>query len=153
MIRARKLGHAALKVRDLAKSKEFYMRTLGLQVANENLTPPAVFLSFGREHHELALFELAISEGPLVAQPGLHHTAWQLGSLEELQAAHEQLKAMGVQIESTIDHDVIRSIYFHDPDGNGIELYCDMVSNGFEFMRTMGPKNEPLDLGEGRSDR
>ena len=43
---------------------------------------------------------------------------------------------MGVPIEATVEHNVTRSIYFPDPDGNRVELYCDMVDNGFEAMRT-----------------
>jgi catechol-2,3-dioxygenase len=35
-------------------------------------------------------------------------------------------------IESGAEHDVTRSIYFRDPDGNRVELYCDMMDNGFE---------------------
>jgi hypothetical protein len=27
-----------------------------------------------------------------------------------------------------------------------VELYCDMVANGFEVMRTLGPRRDPLDL-------
>jgi len=146
MIQARKLGHIVLKVRDAAKSRDFYTRTLGLKVAHEDLERGAVFLSFGEAHHDLALFQLATVEAPDAAQPGLHHMAWQLGSVEELQAAYRELKALGVPIESTVEHNVTRSIYFPDPDGNRVELYCDMVANGFEAMRTVGPRRDPLDL-------
>ena len=59
MIQARKLGHIVLKVRDAAKSRDFYTRTLGLKVAHEDLERGAVFLSFGEAHHDLALFQLA----------------------------------------------------------------------------------------------
>ncbi len=146
MIQARKLGHIVLKVRNAAQSRDFYMRTLGLKVAHEDLERGAVFLSFGESHHDLALFQLATGEGPDAAQPGLHHMAWQLGSVEELQAAYRELKALGLPIESTVEHNVTRSIYFPDPDGNRVELYCDMVANGFEAMRTVGPRRDPLDL-------
>lgn len=146
MIQARKLGHIVLKVRDAAKSRDFYTRTLGLKVAHEDLDRGAVFLSFGEAHHDLALFQLASGAAPDAAQPGLHHMAWQLGSVEELQAAYRELKALGVPIESTVEHNVTRSIYFPDPDGNRVELYCDMVANGFEAMRTIGPRRDPLDL-------
>ena len=71
--------------------------------------------------------------------------AWKLGSFEELRQAYQELKAMGVPIESTAEHNVTRSVYFHDPDGNRVELYCDMVENGFEAMRTVGPRRDPLD--------
>ena len=72
--------------------------------------------------------------------------AWQLGSFEELRDAYRELKTMGVPIEGTIEHNVTRSVYFRDPDGNRVELYCDMVDNGFEAMQTVGPKAVPLDI-------
>src|SRR5262245_26819805 len=146
MIQARRLGHVVLSVRDAARSRDFYTRTLGLKVAHEDLERGAVFLSFGREHHDLALFQTATGEPPDATQPGLHHMAWQLGSFEELQAAYRELKAIGIAIESTVEHNVTRSIYFPDPDGNRVELYCDMVENGFETMRTVGPRRDVIDL-------
>lgn len=149
MIQARKLGHIVLRVRDAQKSKDFYMRTLGLKLAHEDLTRGTVFLSFGEQHHELALFEPATGEASDSKQPGLHHAAWQLGSFEELQAAYRELKAMGIAVESTVEHNVTRSVYFPDPDGNRVELYCDMVADGFEAMRTLGPRRDVLDIETG----
>jgi catechol-2,3-dioxygenase len=149
MIQARKLGHIVLKVRDARKSKEFYVRTLGLNVAHEDYERGAVFLSFGDQHHDLALFQLASGEPPAAAQPGMHHMAWQLGSFEELQAAYRELKQIGIPVESTVEHNVTRSVYFPDPDGNRVELYCDMVTRGFEAMRTVGPRRDPIDMETG----
>jgi len=149
MIQARKLGHIVLRVRDAQKSKDFYMRTLGLKLAHEDLTRGSVFLSFGEQHHELALFEPASGEAPDAKQPGLHHAAWQLGSFEELQAAYRELKAMGIKVESTVEHNVTRSVYFPDPDGNRVELYCDMVERGFEAMQKVGPRREEIDMETG----
>jgi len=154
MIQARKLGHVVLKVRDARKSKEFYMRALGLQVAADAPEMGAVFLSFGAQHHDLALFQVATGEAPDAAQPGLHHTAWQLGSFEELQAAYRELERQGVPVESAIEHNVTRSIYFHDPDGNRVELYCDRYEDGgFEAMRTLGPKRDVMDIETGKVER
>jgi catechol 2,3-dioxygenase len=149
MIQARKLGHVVLKVRDMQKSKEFYTRALGLKVAYEQKDWGAVFLSFGEQHHELALFQLATGETPDDKQPGLHHMAWQLGNFEELQAAYRELGELGIKVESTIAHNVTRSIYFADPDGNRVELYCDMVEHGFEAMQTMGPRRDLMDIETG----
>jgi catechol-2,3-dioxygenase len=72
--------------------------------------------------------------------------AWRLPSFEELKAAYQELKEIGVPVESTVEHNVTRSVYFPDPDGNRVELYCDMVEDGFETMRTVGPKRDRLDL-------
>jgi catechol 2,3-dioxygenase len=149
MIQARKLGHVVLKVRDMQKAKDFYTRVLGLKVAYEDRQRGMVFLSFGKEHHELALFQLATGEPPEASQLGLHHMAWQLGSFAELQAAHRELVELGIPVEATIEHNVTRSVYVLDPDGNRVELYCDIVSNGFEAMRTLGPAVKPLDIETG----
>lgn len=149
MIQARKLGHVVLKVRDAEKSRDFYTRALGLKVAHENLERGAVFLSFGAEHHELALFQLASGETPAAEQPGMHHMAWQLGSFEALQAAYRELVELGISVESTVEHNVTRSVYFPDPDGNRVELYCDMVDNGFESMQTLGPARYDLNIETG----
>ena len=151
MIQARKLGHVVLKVRDVQASKTFYTRVLGLQVAHEDRQRGAVFLSFGTEHHDLALFQLATGDTPAATQPGLHHTAWQLESFEALQDAYQELGQLGIAVESTIEHNVTRSVYFHDPDGNRVELYCDMVPNGFEAMQTLGPVRMPLNMETGET--
>ena len=149
MIQARKLGHIVLKVRDAQQAKDFYIRVLGLQVAYEDRQRGMVFLSFGTEHHELALFQLATGEPPEATQPGVHHIAWQLGSFAELQAAHRELVELGIPVEATVEHNVTRSVYFFDPDGNRVELYCDMVSNGFAAMQTLGPARKLLDIETG----
>ncbi len=146
MIQAKRLGHVVLKVRDAGTSRDFYVKTLGLKVAHEDLSRGAVFLSFGTEHHDLALFQLATGEPPSEAQPGLHHMAWRLDNFDELREAYQELRAMGIPIESTVEHNVTRSVYFPDPDGNRVELYCDMVENGFETMRTVGPRRDPLSM-------
>ena len=149
MIQARKLGHIVLKVRDAQQAKDFYIRVLGLQVAYEDRQRGMVFLSFGTEHHELALFQLATGEPPEATQPGVHHIAWQLGSFAELQAAHRELVELGIPVEATVEHNVTRSVYLFDPDGNRVELYCDIVSNGFEAMQTLGPARKLLDIETG----
>jgi catechol 2,3-dioxygenase len=153
MIQARKLGHVVLRVRDARKSKEFYMRALGLKLAWEDLDRGAVFLSFGEQHHDLALFQPAAQPAADASHAGLHHTAWQVGSFEELQAAYQELRAMGFAVESTVEHNVTRSVYFPDPDGNRVELYCDMVENGFETMRTVGARRDVLDIETGEVQR
>src|SRR5881396_1386231 len=76
MIQAKRLGHVVLNVRDAEKSRDFYTQTLGLKVAHENLERGAVFLSYGKGHHDLALFQQATGELPARTQPGLHHVAW-----------------------------------------------------------------------------
>ena len=103
MIQAKRLGHVVLNVRNAEKSRDFYTQTLGLKVAHEDLERGAVFLSFGKEHHDLALFQHATGEPPAKTQPGLHHMAWRLDSFDELKAAYKELKRMGIPLDSTAE--------------------------------------------------
>src|SRR5262249_61216091 len=120
MIQAKKLGHLVLKVRDARKSRDFYTRALGLKVAYEDLEHGAVFLSFGTQHHELALFQLATGETPDAKQPGLHHTAWQLRSFAGVQAADRQLQEGGGTVRATIEHNAPARAFFPASSGNRV---------------------------------
>jgi len=57
----------------------------------------------------------------------MYHFGLKIGeSDDELRAAIEQLRAVGVTIVGTTDHGVTHSVYILDPDGNEIELYIDV---------------------------
>jgi catechol-2,3-dioxygenase len=149
MIAVERLAHVVLNVRDVRAAKAFYMTVLGLKVANENIARGMVFLSTGTDHHQLALFERASGPAPDATQPGLIHMAWRLADLDALRAAHRELKAAGITIESTIRHAMTHSLYVRDPDGHLVELYCDRWDNGFEIFATMPNQNDPIDLETG----
>ncbi len=67
-----------------------------------------------------------------------------------MQAAHKELQGLGVSVEATIQHNVTKSVYFRDPDGNLVELYCYRWDKGFEAMQTMGLKINRLDMETGK---
>ena len=127
MIRPERIGHAVIKVRDLERSRKFYTEVLGMQIMKDVPEIPGVFLAnHGRDHHELALFEVgAEAEAPSAKAVGLLHIAFRLGSQEELEAAYHELKDKGVPVHFTVNHGITRSVYFEDPDGYELEVYCD----------------------------
>jgi len=148
MIKPKKLGHIVLKVSDMAASRDFYMRTLGLKVSAENLKQGVCFLSIGDEHHDIAVFQRATEPAPSPEQPGLIHIAWQLPDMDELRAAYRELTAGGIAVRA-LQHNVTNSIYFDDPDGHTIELYVDRWENNFEAMTTNNQPTVPLDIESG----
>lgn len=50
------------------------------------------------------------------------HTAWKVDTSEELAAWRAQLEARGVEVMYQIEHEVIESIYFRDPNGYFLEI-------------------------------
>ena len=127
MIHTDRIGHIVLKVRDLERSRHFYTEVMGLDVMKELPEVKMLFLASNRrDHHEIALVEV----GPQARAPkpddvGLAHCAFRLKNKEDLRAAYHELKQRGVPISFTVNHGITRSVYFLDPDGNQIEVYCD----------------------------
>jgi catechol-2,3-dioxygenase len=125
-MRVHQLGHVVLQVRDRERSERFYTGVLGFVIAARKEAPPATFFTLGN-HHDLAIVEVG-NDGPDAAAngPGLRHVAFKVGdSTAELRRFKAHLDELGVEIARIMDHTVTESIYFHDPDGNGIEVYVD----------------------------
>ena len=120
------IGHVVLKVRDLEKSVPFYTEALGLkEVARSGRG--MVFFAIEDNHHDIAIVETG-GDAPSAPDnaPGLAHLALKVGnSLDDLRKAKAWLESKGVEIDRTADHDVSKSIYFHDPDGNELEFFVD----------------------------
>ena len=142
----KRVGHLVINVRDQEASTKFYTEVLGFEVAVDR-PGFGTFLTCGRIHHDLALFQAApdaepVKEGAL----GLNHMALQVEDFETLTAYYNTLKDHGMEMRTT-DHSMTKSIYIKDPDGNGIELFCnsfDTAEEGLEEMRRPGRKNTEL---------
>lgn len=148
MIRPRKVGHVVLNGQDLEKMERFYTEVLGFEVVARTKRPRGVFFSLGAQHHDLAVIQAPI-EGQLQrpTPTGLHHVALQVGSQEELKACYRELKAREVPIAGTVNHHITHSVYFFDPEGNMVELFCDIGEDGLERIRRgEAAALDPLDL-------
>ena len=117
-----KIGHVHLKVSDLKKAEEFYTKIFGFRVAERAAN--YIFLTFGKEHHDLALQEHRNATRPSDDMVGLYHFAVKFENLKQLADAYFKLKKLKINF-SPIDHGISKTIYFADPDDNGIEVYVD----------------------------
>ena len=121
------LGHVVLRVTDQARAERFYSGVLGLPIMArfDQDGMKMTFFTLGN-HHDFAVMEVS-GEGSSHAESavGLHHVAFKIGdSLDELREAKTMLEGAGVAV-TPIDHEVTKSLYFNDPDGNGVEVYVD----------------------------
>ncbi|GAB3627106.1 glyoxalase [Pandoraea terrae] len=133
-LKPRRLGHMVLMVRDIQKSVKFYTEVLGLKVSDW-ISDQMVFLRAGTDHHDLALSQLPkdspdLDDLPRYSRPGLEHFSYLIDSVEEMERSVTVLQEHGVEIVRGIGrHGPGDNFFlvFKDPDGNNVELYCDMT--------------------------
>jgi catechol 2,3-dioxygenase len=139
------MGEVRLTVADLARSRDFYERALGLRATERDDGT----LALGVEGEA----SLIVLTGDASAPPrprrttGLFHLAVLLPSRRELALALWRLAEARVALDGASDHLVSEALYLHDPDGNGIEIYRDRPRE--EWPRadgTLEMATLPLDL-------
>lgn len=84
------------------------------------------FFALGGTHHDFAVLEVG-AEAPAAegSGVGLSHVAFKLGDdIETLKKAKADLDRAGIPCRAA-DHEVSKSLYLADPDGNRIEFYVD----------------------------
>ena len=135
-IRNAALGHIVLNVADLKKSERFYREVLGLNVSARNLETKMTFLSYGKEHHDIALQALPKGTKHVAGRgaPKLHHFCVYVDSNQIIDKIYPVLKRRRIPVVSGPETLVVagnRSISFLDPDGNRVEIACN--ANKFKF--------------------
>ena len=66
-----------------------------------------------------------------------------------MQAAHERLVEARATIDHIVDHGMTRSVYFLDPDGIVMELFCDTYATedeGLAYMKSTRGGAAPMDI-------
>ena len=145
-----RLGHLRLDVADLDRMAQFYCDALGLSV-RERATDEESHYAFLTDaqpipggaqdgmHHRLVLRQSREASGePLAESTRLDHFAWELDDEAELLAAVERLREMGCQTDLQ-EAQIAWQCYFHDPEGNKLEVYTD---------RRKRPDGNPLWQGQ-----
>lgn len=120
------IGHIHLTVSDLERALGFYRDLLGFEVTAK-YGEQAVFLSAGGYHHHIGLNTWAGKGAtpPPEGHTGLYHAAILFPTRKALATVLKRLLDEGYPVDGASDHGVSEAIYLHDPDHDGIELYCD----------------------------
>ena len=143
------VGHVHLKVADLDRAIGFYRDVLGFEL-QQTYGDQAAFLSAGGYHHHIGLntWESQGGSPPAPGTTGLYHVAILYPDRPALADAVRRVLEAGIPLQGASDHGVSEAIYLADPDGNGVELYCDRPRE--EWPRSpdgaLGMFTRPLDL-------
>lgn len=137
MIKIDQIHHVAYRCTDAKKTAQFYKEYLNMDLLvciSEDKVPSTkepnpymhIFLDAG-QGNILAFFEL-IGEKDMGSDPNtpkwVQHIAFQVKDLEALEAAKLELQKKGLDVIGVTDHEIIKSIYFFDPNGHRLELTC-----------------------------
>jgi catechol 2,3-dioxygenase len=119
-----KIGHLRFKVRELEPAVAFYTEALGMTV-NERVGDEYAFLGCSGAHHEIALMKSGTTDSPRASgDVGFDHLAFELPDKRSYAEAYFRLSKAGIRVEP-VDNGISWAMYFADPDGNRIELFCD----------------------------
>ncbi|MBI3891300.1 MAG: VOC family protein [Candidatus Wallbacteria bacterium] len=113
--------HAALRVRDLARSERFYVEGFGLRV-EWRPDPQNVYLTSGADN--LALHETGALADPRSPDCSLDHLGFVVRRREDVDRLAERMRERDVEFLHPVkDHrDGARSCYVRDPDGNTVQI-------------------------------
>ncbi|WP_042222818.1 VOC family protein [Oceanobacillus manasiensis] len=140
------VGGLSINVTDLQQAIDFYQTVIGFQVLDK--TERTARLS---ANGKTAMLTLEMPENVTEKErrtTGLYHFAILLPNRAALSSFLEHALKRGVQLGAA-DHEVSEALYLSDPDGNGIEVYSDRDSSGWNWngdQVKMG--TDPLD-GDG----
>ncbi len=133
------LHHVTFKTTRLDAMIDWYGRVVGT-VPNyrDNV---AAWMSNDEANHRVALLGVPnLEDDPgKVPHTGMHHSAFEYPSINQLLETYERLKDVGIMPHAALDHGVTTSLYYLDPDGNSVELQVDNFADwqaSSEWMRT-----------------
>jgi catechol 2,3-dioxygenase len=120
----RGINHVVLRVSDLEASDRFYGGVLGLSRVGER--GRMWFYSAGAHHHDLGLVETGRSGRESPTQSSLFHLCFDVPDEAALARLHRRCVEADVPVLGSVDHNISRSFYVRDPDGNVGELTFDL---------------------------
>ncbi|MBK49422.1 MAG: hypothetical protein CL768_00065 [Chloroflexi bacterium] len=119
-------SHTVLNIKDSKKVLGFYTDTLGFKVSDRGPLsengPEIIFVSQNEnEHHQLAF----IVEREEINQPtSLNHLSFRVDTFNEVQEVKRKLDSIDTKY-LPLCHGNALSLYFNDPEGNGLEVFFD----------------------------
>jgi catechol 2,3-dioxygenase len=134
--------HVNLKTTRLQEMIDWYAEVIGTEVVFRDAT--GAWLSNDGANHRVALLAFpGFADDPEKdTRTGMHHSAFEFESFEELNGNYLRLREQGITPDICLDHGMTLSYYYRDPDGNHVELQCDSFGDWAESKRWMIESDE-----------
>ncbi len=162
MPRGTRIGPPVIRVRDMDRSIAFYEDKFGLQKVRRGHGIDGLQLT-GLRTGEGEGDLIVLKDDPEALPPprsaaGLYHFAVRVPDRRSLAQSLLAISGNGVAFEGFADHTVSESLYLHDAEGNGIEIYSDRGEDTWRLFGELGGRggqgdmrgwsalNRPLDI-------
>ncbi|HEY1796346.1 MAG TPA: VOC family protein [Stellaceae bacterium] len=120
---APRLSHVGLYVRDVPKMIDFYTNVLGFVVSDGAEDGRITFLSRNpSDHHQVVLVKGRQTDDEI---PMVQQVSFNVETLANVRKAYRKVKAAECKVIDPRCHGTAWSVYFSDPEGNRIEMFCD----------------------------
>ena len=117
--------HFNLKTTRLQEMIDWYRTLVGADVIHQ--FEGGAWLTNDEANHRIALlaFPNFVEDPEKETRTGMHHSAFEYASFEELNSSYLRLKEEQIMPALCLDHGMTLSYYYADPDGNHVELQVD----------------------------
>jgi len=136
------VGAVHLTVADLARSLDYYGQAVGLELVERSHGTARL----GTGGRELLVLLEEPGARPSRGHTGLYHFALLVPNRTDLARWLAHAARDHVALTGLSDHFVSESIYLYDPDGHGIEIYCDRPRELWEGRVGENLTTMPLDV-------
>lgn len=138
-------AHFVLRSSNIQPMIDWYSAVLNMHVVQR--TDYICFLTYDDEHHRLGIVNLAGLTAPDAKTSGLAHVAYTFANIGALLSTYARVKKLGIAPSRCIHHGPTVSIYYRDPDGNGVELQVDRYATKqatAAYFQTEAFKKNPI---------
>jgi catechol-2,3-dioxygenase len=120
---APRLSHVGLYVTDVQKMTDFYTSVLGFVVSDRAEDGRITFLSRNpSDHHQVVLVRGRTTEATVSM---VQQVSFNVGTLANVKRAFRKVREAGSKVIEPRCHGNAWSVYFSDPEGNRVEMFCD----------------------------
>ena len=136
-------GHIGLNVTNLNRSKAFYQQVFKFQIIKESQQAGREFALLGVDGQALVTLWQQSNGTFTKTLPGLHHLAFMVESMHDVEHVEANLRGMGVRFlyDGIVPHSegaASGGIFFEDPDGIRLEIFARQGAHEHK-MQSDGP--------------
>jgi catechol-2,3-dioxygenase len=141
---------------------DWYAKVVGFEVVAASESPiPSAYVTNDGAHHRSGFFTPPSMDTTEVGtRLGVNHIAFEYEDIDDLLESWERLQGLGIVPTMATCHGISYAFYYHDPEGNMVELLADGFGDperSLDYIKSaeyaadpMGPPVDPAKLLDDR---